>query len=136
MSNQLNFKVSSGLKNIIGRDLIINDTVAIFELVKNAFDADAKKVQLYFDKDRIIIIDDGHGMTHDDLVNKWLFVAYSEKKKENQINQSDYRHSVTNKTFAGSKGVGRFSCDRLRTRLPLPTIHKDHIHHTAILDIE
>ena len=82
MSNQLNFKVSSGLKNIIGRDLIINDTVAIFELVKNAFDADAKKVQLYFDKDRIIIIDDGHGMTHDDLVNKWLFVAYSEKKKE------------------------------------------------------
>ena len=44
MSNQLNFKVSSGLKNIIGRDLIINDTVAIFELVKNAFDADAKSL--------------------------------------------------------------------------------------------
>ena len=136
MSNQLNFKVSSGLKNIIGRDLIINDTVAIFELVKNAFDADAKKVQLYFDKDRIIIIDDGHGMTHDDLVNKWLFVAYSEKKKENQINQSDYRHSVTNKTFAGSKGVGRFSCDRLGKSLKLQTIHKDHINHSEILDIE
>lgn len=133
MSNQLNFKVSSGLKNIIGRDLIINDTVAIFELVKNAFDADARTVQLYFDKDRIIIIDDGHGMNYDDLVNKWLFVAYSEKKKSNH---SDYRHSVTNKTFAGSKGVGRFSCDRLGKSLKLQTIHKDDLNHSEILDIE
>lgn len=136
MTNQLNFKVSSGLKNIIGRDLIINDTVAIFELVKNSFDADAKKVQLYFDKERIMIIDDGHGMTYDDLVNKWLFVAYSEKKKENQLNHTDYRHIVTNKSFAGSKGVGRFSCDRLGTSLKLQTIHKDALDHSEILDIE
>ncbi|MBG2791601.1 ATP-binding protein [Proteus mirabilis] len=136
MTNQLNFKVSSGLKNIIGRDLIINDTVAIFELVKNSFDADAKKVQLYFDKERIMIIDDGHGMTYDDLVNKWLFVAYSEKKKENQLNHTDYRHTVTNKSFAGSKGVGRFSCDRLGTSLKLQTIHKDALDHSEILDIE
>lgn len=134
MTTQLNFKVSSGLKNIIGRDLIINDTVAIFELVKNSFDADAKKVQLYFDEERIIIIDDGHGMTHEDLLNKWLFVAYSEKKKENQ--SIDYRYSVKNKVYAGSKGVGRFSCDRLGKNLNLQTIHKDNLNHNEILDVE
>lgn len=134
MNTQLNFKVSSGLKNIIGRDLIINDTVAIFELVKNSFDADAKKVQLYFDEERIIIIDDGHGMTHDDLLDKWLFVAYSEKRIENQ--NFDYRHSVKNKVYAGSKGVGRFSCDRLGKNLKLQTIHKDNFNHNEILDIE
>ncbi|KAB1859961.1 sensor histidine kinase [Acinetobacter tandoii] len=134
MTTQLNFKVSSGLKNIIGRDLIINDTVAIFELVKNSFDAEAKKVQLYFDNERIIIIDDGHGMTHEDLLNKWLFVAYSEKKIENQ--KTDYRHSVTNKVYAGSKGVGRFSCDRLGKNLQLQTIHKDNLNHNEVLDIE
>lgn len=134
MTTQLNFKVSSGLKNIIGRDLIINDTVAIFELVKNSFDAEAKKVQLYFDNERIIIIDDGHGMTHEDLLNKWLFVAYSEKKIQNQLH--DYRHSVTNKVYAGSKGVGRFSCDRLGKNLQLQTIHKNSLYHNEILDIE
>lgn len=136
MSNPLNFKVSAGLKNIIGRDLIINDTVAIFELVKNSFDADAKKVQIYFDKDRIIIIDDGHGMTHDDLVNKWLFVAYSAKKKENQLLKNDYRNNVNNRVYAGSKGVGRFSCDRLGNILRLQTIDKDGLNHNEILDIE
>lgn len=136
MSNQLNFKVSSGLKNIIGRDLIINDTVAIFELVKNSFDAEAKKVQLYFDQDRVIIIDDGHGMSHQDLVEKWLFVAYSEKKKENQYNPHDYRNNVQNKVYAGSKGVGRFSCDRLGKNLKLQTIHKENYNHNEILDIE
>lgn len=136
MSNQLNFKVSSGLKNIIGRDLIINDTVAIFELVKNSFDAEAKNVQLYFDQDRVIIIDDGHGMSHQDLVEKWLFVAYSEKKKENQYNPHDYRNNVQNKVYAGSKGVGRFSCDRLGKNLKLQTIHKENYSHNEILDIE
>ena len=43
------FKVSSGLKSIIGRDLITNDFVAIFELVKNSFDARATKVRVVFD---------------------------------------------------------------------------------------
>jgi len=136
MSNQLNFKVSSGLKNIIGRDLIINDTVAIFELVKNSFDADARKVQIFFDKNKIIIIDDGHGMTHKDLVNKWLFVAYSEKKNRSSLNDSDYRQNKNNRIYAGSKGVGRFSCDRLGKTLKLQTIHEDHLNHNEILDIE
>ncbi|OBY75296.1 ATP-binding protein [Acinetobacter gyllenbergii] len=135
MGNQLNFKVSSGLKNIIGRDLIINDTVAIFELVKNSFDASAKKVQLYFDKDRIIIIDDGHGMTHSDLVKKWLFVAYSEKKIGNSLDSSDYRNNTNNRVYAGSKGVGRFSCDRLGKTLKLQTIHESQQNHNEILDI-
>ncbi|MDC4314356.1 ATP-binding protein [Acinetobacter baumannii] len=136
MSNQLNFKVSSGLKNIIGRDLIINDTVAIFELVKNSFDADARKVQIFFDKNKIIILDDGHGMTHEHLVNNWLFVAYSEKKTRNSLNASDYRQKTNNRVYAGSKGVGRFSCDRLGKTLKLQTIHKDHLNHNEILDVE
>ena len=38
MSEPLTFKVSSSLKSVIGRDLITNDFVAIFELVKNSFD--------------------------------------------------------------------------------------------------
>jgi hypothetical protein len=35
----MKFKISSELKNIIGQDLIVNDQVAVFELVKNSYDA-------------------------------------------------------------------------------------------------
>ena len=46
MVERLQFTISSELKNIIGRDLITDDFIAIFELVKNAYDAKAKKVTL------------------------------------------------------------------------------------------
>jgi signal transduction histidine kinase len=116
----LHFKTNIQLKSIIGKDLINDDNIAILELVKNAFDADAKRVDISFsnlkendDKSvnsysektsRLIIKDDGLGMNMADIKNKWLNIAYSEKK------QNTRQH---NRMMAGAKGVGRFSCDRL-----------------------
>lgn len=127
MANQnsiLSFKVSSGLKNIIGKDLISDKFIAVFELVKNSYDAGATKVNITFENTengnmKIIISDNGCGMTYDDIINKWLFVAYSEKKKENN-RQSSFRNNIK-REVAGAKGVGRFSCDRLGTSLELIT---------------
>ena len=45
---KLTFKISSGLKNIIGRELITDKVIAIFELVKNSYDAGANKVEISF----------------------------------------------------------------------------------------
>ena len=109
------FRISSGLKSIIGRDLITNDFVAIFELVKNAFDAKATHVKVVFDLDRketaaIYVVDNGKGMSASDVENKWLFVAYS-AKKDGEEDLGERR------VYAGSKGVGRFSCDRLGRKL-------------------
>ena len=123
-NKQLAFKVSSGLKNIIGKDLISDRFIAIFELVKNSYDAGASKVKINFDKDkdgqsRIIISDDGCGMNYNDIINKWLFVAYSEKKNKNRGNNS-YIEKIK-REVAGAKGVGRFSCDRLGETLKLMT---------------
>lgn len=129
-NKQLAFKVSSGLKNIIGKDLISDRFIAIFELVKNSYDAGASKVKINFDKDkdgqsRIIISDDGCGMNYNDIINKWLFVAYSEKKKKNVSYREDIKREV-----AGAKGVGRFSCDRLgeKLRLMTKTINDKDVH--------
>ena len=67
---QMQFKISSALKDLVGKDLIINDNVAIFELVKNAYDAYAKKVLIEFYDDKIIIADNGKGMSLNDIKNK------------------------------------------------------------------
>lgn len=108
-SEKLNFSVSTHIKDIIGRDLITSDIIAIFELVKNSYDANAKNVYIDISplEDTIVIADDGHGMSYEDLRDKWLFLAYSEKTNQ------------TKRAYAGSKGIGRFSADRLGAELVL-----------------
>lgn len=120
---RLHFRVSAGLKRVLGRELITDDEVAIFELVKNSFDAGAKRVFVHFGQDEITIVDDGSGMSLDDLKNKWLFVAYSAKREPNQSRPTGgYRDQVADRNhYAGSKGIGRFSSDRLGSVLVLQT---------------
>lgn len=123
--DKLQFKVSSALKDLVGKDLIRNENIAIFELVKNSYDAFATKVEITFEPERIIIADNGKGMTLDDLKNKWLFLAYSAKKDGSEDSEPDekqqsYRDQI-NRHYAGAKGVGRFSCDRLGSNLVLKT---------------
>ncbi|ONF46191.1 ATP-binding protein [Methylobacterium radiotolerans] len=116
------FRISSALKDIIGRDLITNDFVAIFELVKNAFDAHAKRVDIGFNNNTITISDNGKGMSQADITAKWLFVAYSAKRSDEEDSDlpHDYRNSIGQRRgYAGNKGIGRFSCDRLGTKLDL-----------------
>ncbi|GHU82372.1 histidine kinase [Clostridia bacterium] len=130
---QLAFKVSAGLKNIIGKDLISDRYIAVFELVKNSYDAGATKVIISFITDsngnlQLIIEDDGCGMNYNDIVNKWLFVAYSEKKPQNRPHSSFRDH--IKREVAGAKGVGRFSCDRLGETLLLETkVETEQITH-------
>ena len=113
------FRISTGLKNLIGQDLITDEFVAVFELVKNAFDAYASIVYIRFEKDRIVISDNGKGMSRDDILNKWLFIAYSAKKEGTEDNNYRRNSSVPTRPFAGAKGIGRFSCDRLGKKLSL-----------------
>lgn len=114
----LHFDVSAGLKRVLGRELITNDEVAIFEMVKNSFDAHADAVHLYFGDDSVVIADNGYGMSYEDLKQKWLFVAYSSKRQQNL--QKDFRDVVAERGhYAGSKGIGRFSSDRLGDRLEI-----------------
>lgn len=124
MDTTEHFKISTHLKDIIGRELVTNEFVAVFELVKNAFDARAKQVQLGFDLDTetIWIVDDGKGMDADAIRDRWLFVAYSAKADgtEDSAPSTDYRDQIRpTGQYAGSKGIGRFSCDTLGEELVL-----------------
>ena len=123
---QLHFKTNIQLKSIIGKDLINDDNIAVLELVKNSFDANAKRVDITFynlksnddsqielfseKTSRIIIKDNGLGMDFIDIRDRWLNIAFSGKKSNSR------QH---NRMMAGAKGVGRFSCDRLGEYLHL-----------------
>lgn len=123
------FKTNVQLKSIIGKDLINNDNIAVLELVKNSYDAGSPNVVVEFrnlkkndddpDKNKhsensskILIKDKGVGMDLEDINDKWLNIAYSDKKKDNKRD---------GRTMAGAKGVGRFSCDRLGRFLDMYT---------------
>lgn len=133
----LTYKVSSGLKNLIGKQLITDDFVAVFELVKNSFDAHASNVEISFEKSqetngKITIKDNGKGMSFKELKNRWLFVGYSAKREGTE--DEDYRSkSGVRRHYAGAHGVGRFSCDRLGRKLKLVTRKKDKNSSTEVL---
>ena len=131
---ETSFRVSTGLKDLIGRDLITDDFVAVFELVKNSFDAHARAVKLTFRDGIIAIADNGKGMAKSDILDKWLFVAYSAKRDGTE--DDDYREKVgeRSRVFAGAKGVGRFSCDRLGDSLELDSRSKGQ--DVALLDVD
>ncbi|MDE0678990.1 MAG: ATP-binding protein [Gammaproteobacteria bacterium] len=133
MKKQTPFKISTGLKNLIGQDLITEEFVAVFELVKNSFDAHASLVQIFFEDDRIVVCDNGKGMSNADIHNKWLFVAYSAKRDGTE--DDNYRDKVSGprRSFAGAKGVGRFSSDRLGKHLLLCSKAAQHpVQHAEI----
>ncbi len=125
MEKTLHFITNALLKNLVGKDLINDDNIAIVELAKNAYDAGSESVLIKFDRfpeagkafrsSRIIIADKGCGMDLGDIKDKWLNIAYSEKKLAPQEN---------GRYLAGNKGIGRFSCDRLGKRLDLLTRSK------------
>ena len=118
------FKTNTLLKSLIGKDLIYDDNIAILELVKNSCDADANTVRVEFhnlsdeDQGRLVIYDNGTGMNDDDIENKWLNIAYSEKSE---------KKSKRGMYLAGNKGIGRFSCDRLGAKLDMFTRKKNGI---------
>lgn len=123
----MEFKISSALKNHIGKELITDDNVAILELVKNSYDAGAKKVEIIFediksDNPKIYIVDNGKGMSKLDIEKKWLFVGYSEKRDFKKLVGSGDKKD---RSIAGEKGIGRFSCDRLGAKLMISTKTKE-----------
>ena len=104
----------------IGRDLIQDNYAAVIELVKNAYDADSPDVNIEFNGNpnrgeyTIIITDHGHGMSRDDIINKWLVPSTADKVKRGK--------SPSGRILQGSKGVGRYAASILGNNLHLETV--------------
>jgi signal transduction histidine kinase len=138
MPETLTFTVDSALLSELGEKLVETAHIALVELVKNAYDADATetiikmipnpdlRVEVINDKSGIATIvgepsgpeiqitDNGSGMTFQDVKDYWMRIATTHKQKLDVSPR--YGRPRT-----GSKGIGRFSCRRLGTKLKLVT---------------
>ena len=89
VGNKHRIRPYARLLTMLGEQLIKNERIALIELIKNCYDADADWVKIIFEnfdtafdkneESKIIIEDNGHGMTHDIIVNHWLNPATPEK---------------------------------------------------------
>lgn len=108
--------------NTIGKDLIRNEVVALVELIKNAYDADASKVLMTFqpplvpDRGAVVVHDDGFGMDMDTVRSAWMEPATISKRRK--------RVSPTGRQVTGEKGIGRFAAARIAKKLAMSTIAK------------
>jgi signal transduction histidine kinase len=105
------FSVAARLAMQLGRESISNSRVAIAELVKNAYDADATNVRITFvglstSSPSLIIEDDGNGMTEDDIREHWFRIGTDFKL-------STGKSPRKKRVLTGEKGLGRLGLDRL-----------------------
>jgi signal transduction histidine kinase len=124
-SNKLKWRFDVNTFRLLGRDLITDRITALFELVKNSYDANAENVTIEFinvgDKNingKIIIKDDGIGMTLSDIQNKWMVIGTNSKRKEL------YSPKPYKRRYIGEKGIGRFAVDKLGQKVNIRTKQK------------
>lgn len=129
MSEELkekHFKPKAHILTLLGEELIKNPVMAIYELVKNSYDADANKVDVFFrdvdnlEKAAIIVQDDGTGMTSEIVEDVWLEPGSDFRKPVNKDGIREISKSpIYNRTPMGEKGVGRFAVHKLSTKILL-----------------
>src|ERR1700689_5613137 len=115
----LQFKPYARLLTMLGDQLIKSERIALVEVIKNAYDADASWVKVTFSgfgdhfevtsNSRIIIEDEGTGMTREVLEEHWVNPATPIKKLEKSIQDTTLR----GRKIQGEKGIGRFALLKL-----------------------
>ena len=111
----IKFTVDAALLSELGERLVGKPYVALGELVKNSYDADATNVTIRFEKDQIEIIDNGHGMDFKEFESFWMRVG--SQHKQQQRYSRNFQRSMT-----GSKGIGRLAVQFLAKEISMQTV--------------
>lgn len=109
------FRPQARLISLLGEQLISDQAVGLIELVKNAYDADATRVEIELleltspETTRIVLQDNGFGMTQQDIEQRWLSPAVSHKERQKKARQ----RTPLGRLPIGEKGVGRFAVQQM-----------------------
>lgn len=112
------FHINAALFEELGERLVSKPEIALAELIKNSYDADASKCTIEITETSITVIDDGHGLTEQQFLSNWMVVS-SQQKAAQRFSRRFGR------SMAGSKGVGRFSARFLGNWLGVDTVATD-----------
>ena len=117
--NQHKYTMSLSLNvlNHLGINLYSNVPAVLAEIVSNSWDADAEKVEIKIGEERIVITDDGHGMSLDDINDKFLLVGYERRKRVNERYTPKHHRPVM-----GRKGIGKLSLFSIANRIEIHTV--------------
>lgn len=111
------FQADSALIRELGERLVGQPHIALAELIKNAYDADATLCTVEFASDSIIVTDNGHGMSETEFLGFWMRIGT--RNKQDQPLSREFSRPIT-----GSKGVGRLSAQFLAHGLKIITSAK------------
>lgn len=120
---------------LIGRELITDRITALFELVKNCYDANATRVDVVFENvsydnavvddttkevrvnpgSKIVIEDNGYGTSFEDIRDKWMVIGTASKRT------SPFSPRPFGRRCVGEKGIGRFAVDKLGDKVNIVT---------------
>jgi signal transduction histidine kinase len=107
------FTVDAALLKELGERLVGQPHIALAELIKNSYDADANQVVVGIDNDSITITDDGDGMSTERFRDFWMRVGSPHKQNIDRTHK--------NRRPTGSKGIGRLAVQFLGSEMELRT---------------
>ena len=130
------FRPRARMLRLLGDELIGSPRLAVFELVKNAYDADANEVTVRLavspkHEPTITVSDDGEGMSLDTIKSVWLVPGHDHRRRQRREGRRSPRH---NRLPLGEKGVGRFAVHKLGDRITLITRAEDSAE--CVVDID
>jgi signal transduction histidine kinase len=120
----------------LGREQIADAPTAISELWKNSFDAYARTAELtIFDQPHptAVLTDDGHGMSREEFVSRWLVVGTESKATSARVPTAD-RLGLPLRTKQGQKGIGRLSCANLGSVICVVSKRSEGSFVAAVID--
>jgi signal transduction histidine kinase len=136
MVEAVSFRTRARTIDHLGREQIADCPTAVSELWKNAYDAYATSVALHIYDGEIpvaAIVDDGHGMTHQDFIDKWLVVGTESKASGGEVREED-RNGLPLRPKQGQKGIGRLSSAFLGPLLLVVSKRRDTPFTAALID--
>lgn len=123
IEHKQSFRPRARILQLLGDELIGSPRLAVFELVKNAYDADANEVSVTLDLSNpnapeIIVIDDGDGMSLKTIQEIWLVPGNDHRKEQREKKIRTKKHL---RLPLGEKGLGRFAVHKLGEKIRLTT---------------
>lgn len=129
------FRPRARILQLLGDELIGTPRLAVFELVKNAYDADASSVTVTMRLDRsparITVQDDGTGMSLETIRDVWLVPGDGHRGEQRRELRRSEHHS---RLPLGEKGIGRFAAHKLGERIELVTRAKGSPECRVVID--